>query len=162
MRSSLPIIEGKTSLNVCAAENGTKARKALGQKQYENRSSWPLAKIQIGQDAYIQDHTGRKHWNRKGTVTGKDRGRDYILITEDGTKTARKRSHIMPVSVDYATQDSDAHPNLLSDDSPSPAEIHEELEINQDSPSANSAYPDPTTAPPQQNQKRKESLPLLS
>ena len=147
MRSSLPILPGKTSLNVCAAEVGAKARKELRQKQYENRSSRPLAEIQIGQDVYIQDHTGRKRWNRKGTVTGKDGGRGYTLITEDGTETARNRSHIMPVPVDYATQDSDVRPSLLSDDSPSPAEIHEDLEVNQDSLPANSADPDPANAP---------------
>ena len=147
MRSSLPILPGKTSLNVCAAEVGAKARKELRQKQYENRSSRPLAEIQIGQDVYIQDHTGRKRWNRKGTVTGKDGGRGYTLITEDGTETARNRSHIMPVPVDYATQDSDVRPSLLSDDSTSPAEIHEDLEVNQDSLPANSADPDPANAP---------------
>ena len=53
----------------------------------------------------------------------------------------------MPVPVDYATQDSDACPSLLSDDSPSPAEIHEDLEVNQDSLPANSADPDPANAP---------------
>jgi len=136
-----------------------KARTELRQKQYENRSSLPLAEIQIGQDVYIQDHTGRKRWNRKGTVTGKDEGRGYTLITEDGTETARNRSHIMPVPVDCPTQDSDACHNLISDDSPLPAKIHEDLEVNQDCQPANSAVPDPANAPPRKShQARTPSL----
>ena len=93
MRSSLPILPGKTSLNTCAAEIGAKLRP----KQYEKRRTKPLAEIQIGQDVYVQDHSGRKRWNRKATVTGKDGGRGYTLITEDGTETARNRSHIKPI-----------------------------------------------------------------
>ena len=146
MRSSLLILPGKTSLNVCAAEIRAKAKNKLRQKQYENRKSRPLAEIQIGQDFYILDHTGRKRWNRKRTVTGKYEGRGYTLITKDGTEKARNRSHIMPVPVDYTTQDSDARPSLLSDDSPSSAEIHEDLEINQDSLPANLADHNPANA----------------
>ena len=97
MRSSLPILPGKTSLNACAAEIGAKVRKELRSKQYEKRRTKPLAEIQIGQDVYVQDHSGRKRWNRKATVTGKDGGRGYTLITEDGTETARNRSHIKPI-----------------------------------------------------------------
>ena len=123
----------------------------MRQKQYENRSSRPLAEIQIGQDVYIQDHTGRKRWNRKATVTGKDGGRGYTLITEDATKTARNRSQIMPAPVtSYVTPDSDTRPTSSSDDSPldnSPAVIHEDLQVDQDSLPANSADPDPANAP---------------
>ena len=53
----------------------------------------------------------------------------------------------MPVQVNYATQDSDARPSLIGDDSPSPTEIREDLEVNQNSLPANSADPDPANAP---------------
>ena len=106
---------------------------------------WPKSKlVKMYTSRIIQEESvGIK----KGNVNGKDGERGYTLITEDGTETARNRSHIMPVPVDYATQDSDVRPSLLSDDSTSPAEIHEDLEVNQDSLPANSADPDPANAP---------------
>ena len=94
MKTSLPTLPGKNSLCIKSALKAAKARKELRSKQYGKLSSQDLESIEIGTTVIVQDHEGRKRWNRKATVVGKDGPRGYKLKMEDGQITTRTRQRL--------------------------------------------------------------------
>ena len=96
MKTSLPILPGKTSLDFRKAIQAAEVRKKLRTREYEKRSSRELTSLDIGDRVFVQEHDGRKHWIREATITGKDGPRGYQLKMEDGSQTTRNRRQLRP------------------------------------------------------------------
>ena len=96
MKTSLPILPGKTSLDPRKAIQAAEVRKKLRTREYEKRSSRELTSLDIGDRVFVQEHDGRKHWIQEATITGKDGPRGYQLKMEDGSQTTRNRRQLRP------------------------------------------------------------------
>ena len=96
MKTSLPILPGKTSLNSRVAEMAAKNRKELRSKEYQKRAARDMEELEIGSKVLVQDHAGRKHWIREATITGKTGPRGYNVKMKDGSESTRNRIHLKP------------------------------------------------------------------
>ena len=98
MKTSLPILPGKTSLDTTVADLAAQKRKELRSKAYAKRSSRPLPEIEVGSKVFVQDHEGRKRWKRQATVLSNNGPRGYTIRMEDGSTTTRNRVHLHPAA----------------------------------------------------------------
>ena len=101
-RGTLPILPGKTSLNVPAAEEGAENRKMIRKYAYGKIRSKHMDALNIGQELHVQKTTGKDkgRWlPNEATVTGihKD-GRSYDIVTSTGLNTTRNRRHLRPAT----------------------------------------------------------------
>ena len=83
LKTSLPILPGKTSLNTNIAEEAAKNRKRVRTKQFKKRGSHDLPALDIGDRVLVQDHDGRKHWVKEGIITGIRGPRGYNVKIGD-------------------------------------------------------------------------------
>ena len=97
LKTSLPILPGKNSLNIDTAIKAAKNRKNIRTKQYQERSSRNLPELSVGDRVFVQDHDGRKRWTKKGVITGKTGPRGYsVKIDDSAADTTRDRKHLRP------------------------------------------------------------------
>ena len=89
LKTSLPILPGKTSLNTNIAEEAAKNRKRVRTKQFKKRGSHDLPALDIGDRVLVQDHDGRKHWVKEGIITGIRGPRGYNVKIGDSPETTR-------------------------------------------------------------------------
>ena len=136
IRGSLPILPGKTSLNVPAAEEGAEARKILRQEQYKKLRSKNLRALNIGDTVHVQETTGKNRgkWKpNEAIITGIHRdGRSYEVTMSNGHKSSRNRKFLRP-----ALKKHEENPdNELATD-PIPDPVHDDDIINANHESGN-------------------------
>ena len=95
-RGSLPILPGKTRLNVPAAEQGAEIRKQLREKEYNKWSTRDLCAFSVGQKVHVHEYLGRKRWLPvEATITAINQdGRSYQITMNNGFETSRNRRHL--------------------------------------------------------------------
>ena len=98
MKTSLPVLPGKTSLNTDIAQEAAKNRKELRSKEYEKRASHALPELNVGDKVFVQDHDGRKHWTKEAVIIGKRGPRGYDIKMDNSLETSRDRKHLRPIN----------------------------------------------------------------
>ena len=96
-RVGLPMLPGKTGLNVQAAEEGAEARKTQRGEHYKKQPSKPRKKLNINDVVHVQEPTGRKRWLpfQAKVIEINPNGRSYKIEMSNGFQTTKNRRHLM-------------------------------------------------------------------
>ena len=71
IKTSLPVLPGKTSLDSTLAKKAAEAMKKNRTSDYRKRTSQLLGDLEIGSKVFIKEHDGRKCWIIRASVMGK-------------------------------------------------------------------------------------------
>ena len=123
VRTSLPILPGKTEFDIEGAVAGAERRKEIRKKQYSkrNESKRAMPNLDPGQRVHIQRPTGHGHrqWDSQGKIIRvEDDGRKYLVEYENGS---RKRVNRIRLKKDYAeseNNESDSDSDVDADSAP--------------------------------------------
>ena len=128
IRTSLPLLPGKTELNLEGAIEGGAARKKNRSVAYAKRSSRVLKDFEAGDRVYVQSPNGKKRWKDKGTViSARHDGRSYQVTIDGKGKRFVNRRHLRPVfKRSDVTEDTPSVPDVWISAEPITTEISEE------------------------------------
>ena len=97
VRTSLPILPGKTSFDIKNSVASGAQRKKRRDKAYAKRRTHDLPPLDPGQTVSIQNPKGRRRWDKTGWIVHrKHEGRKYLVQFEDGTKRYVNRIQLRP------------------------------------------------------------------
>ena len=117
LRTSLPILPGKTDFNIANAIAGGTKRKENRVKQYARRRTRDLPILAPGQRVHIQCPTGKRRWDSQGQVIHvKDDGRKYYVKYDHGYERYVNRIHLKKAYTESENEESDSE-NVEDDDS---------------------------------------------
>ena len=97
IRTTLPLLPGKTEFDIEGALEGAAARKKLRSAAYAKRSSHELSIFEAGDRVYVQSPNGKKRWTDKGQViSSRHDGRSYQVAIEGKGQRYVNRRHLRP------------------------------------------------------------------
>ena len=97
VRTSLPILPGKTNFDIKNAVASGVRRKKRREKAYTERRTHDLPPLDPGQTVSIQNPKGRRRWDKTGWIVHrKHEDRKYLVQFEDGAKKYVNRIQLRP------------------------------------------------------------------
>ena len=165
VRTSLPLLPGKTEFDIEGAVAGAEKRKAIRIKQYAKRNETkrdPPA-LDLGQRVHIQCPIGRRQWDSQGQIIRvEDDGRKYLVKHDNGSQKYVNRIRLKKAYAESENNESDSEsdedadsapfipPNSCSDDDANVGEDRgvPESDSGDESDDYESAADGPALAPP--------------
>ena len=97
VRTSLPILPGKTNFDIENAVASGARRKKRRDEAYAKRRTHDLPQLNPGQAVSIQNPKGRRRWDKTGWIVHrKHEGRTYLVRFEDGAERYVNRIQLRP------------------------------------------------------------------
>ena len=97
VRTSLPILPGKTNFDIENAVASGARRKKRRDEAYAKRRTRDLPPLDCGQTVSIQNPKGRRRWDKTGWIVHREHdGRKYLVRFVDGAKRYVNRIQLRP------------------------------------------------------------------
>lgn len=148
-RTSLPLLPGKTDLDVAKGRTGAAERKDERTNELRTRSSIEHPRLHVGQKVDICNVRGNRkgRWDIVGVVTEVRRGgRSYWVRKENGGMARYNRRFLRPLQ--------ENPPNLQADAAPTPSTSDTNSHSMNETPSLRNTPPAPRRSNRERKQKR--------